>query len=228
MPKVLFTKYYSETIIQQNLSDFFEVEAVDFIQTEFVSIEKIQTQLHSGIQSFIVSSARAAKHISTFNLKGEFYCVGQNATKILEGANKKVRLTLKDGKGLVKAIEEETLNLQLSTSNFLYFCSNIRRDEIPNGLKELGHNVTEIICYNTTSKEVKIQNNFNAYVFFSPSGVKSFAEQYKIPEKATIFAIGETTAKSVFNELEQQAIIPEEPNLASLIQKIKTYFNAKE
>lgn len=225
MPKILFTKYYPNGFLPKEFNRF-QIESVDFITTEMVDLELIKNQIQPNIHNYIITSFRAAKHIQPIGLTGNFYCVGEKSAEILLQNPKNQVQTFNNGQSLVEAIQ--THNSELITHNFTYFCSNIRRDEIPYGLRNLGHQVQEIITYNTTSQKVKIENDFDAYVFFSPSGVKSFQEQYAIPQKASIFAIGETTANAIEKAFNKKALTPEKPNIELLTELIKTYFDAEK
>lgn len=231
MISILFTKKYAQTFLMQHFSQNFEVKSVSFIQTELVDLELIKNQIQPNTHNYIITSFRAAKHIQPIGLTGNFYCVGEKSAEILLQNPKNQVQTFDNGQDLVKnfqALNAEpiTLNSELITHNFIYFCSNIRRDEIPYGLRNLGHQVQEIITYKTISQKVKMENDFDAYVFFSPSGVKSFQEQYAIPQKASIFAIGETTANAIEKAFNKKALTPEKPNIELLKKLIKTYFDA--
>lgn len=221
---ILFTKYYPKAFFAQHFGSQFHVVSLDFIQTEMTDLNEIKAQLKPNIQKYIVSSVRAAEYIKSFQLLGEFFCVGEKSAKILQNAEKTVTFSAKTASELVEFIQNNVSKPEL----FQFFCSSIRRDEIPNKLKKSGYEVNEVITYKTTPQPVQLIQTFQAYVFFSPSGVKSFAAQYDIPEKAVIFAIGETTANAVQVELKQDAVYSKNSDLESLIQLIKTYFNAEK
>ena len=224
MTKILFTKSYPNEWLASEFSHEFCIKSIDFISTETIDLELIKNKISHNSQNYIITSLRAAQHIQPLNLVGNFYCVGAKSAQIfLQNPQNKVQ-TFENGKDLISKIQKSEIRNQ----KFQYFCSNIRRDEIPDGLHNLGHYLIEIITYKTISQKVKIENDFDAYVFFSPSGVNSFAEQYAIPQKASIFAIGETTANAAKTYFGGKVLTPKNPDLKSLIRLIKKYFDAKK
>ncbi len=58
--------------------------------------------------------------------------------------------------------------------SFHFFCGNIRSDEIPSKLKENNIPFEEIEVYKTTLNPKKFESQFDAVLFFSPSGVRVF------------------------------------------------------
>ena len=77
--------------------------------------------------------------------------------------------------------------------SFQFFCGNIRSDEIPSKLKENNINFKEAEVYKTTLNPKKFERQFDAVLFFSPSGVRSFVSENKINNSKAI-CIGNTTA----------------------------------
>lgn len=224
MLEILFTKKFPEEFFQKHFGPEYKIESYDFIQTEYTDIESVKDQIDTEIQYYIVSSERTAQRIRDLELTGEFFCVGDKSAKILYDSGKKVTFTAKTASELVDHIKHR----YESSQSFLFFCSSIRRDEIPSGLKVSGHNVQEIVIYTTHSQEVKLPKIYDGYVFFSPSGVKSFASQFSIPEKAVIFAIGRTTANAVKEVIDRTAIFSELSDTQSLTALIKKHFNAEK
>lgn len=224
MSKILLTKYFPEKQIKEAFDDSYSVKSYDFIDVSYIDLNDIQSQIPTDTNKYIVTSIRTANHIQNLELNGEFYCVGEKSKTFLESKGFKVAFTAYDAKELLSKIEEKFNQKE----KFVYFCSDIRQDILPNGIKDLGHDLQEIITYKTVSKKVEISNNFDAYVFFSPSGVKSFVKEYTIPQKAFIFAIGKTTGKEINTVFNRTAFIPEKPDFKLLINTIKTYLNAEK
>ena len=56
--------------------------------------------------------------------------------------------------------------------------------------------LVEIEAYRNIPVKTKVNNDFNAYLFFSPSGIESFISAGSvIPSSAQVFVIGKTTGK---------------------------------
>lgn len=224
MKRVLFTKTFDNEFLQVYFGDSFQVEAYDFIEIEENPIDEIKAEIDDQVANAIVSSVRSARLIQDLPLSSSFYVVGEKSKEVLENAGLRVAHWTLYADDLVAYIQ---VNFK-EKSSFNFFCSQIRRDTIPEALKAMGHKVNEIIAYKTRSKAVDIAPNYDAYVFYSPSGVKSFQEQYGNAEKARIFAIGKTTADAVEKHLGRKAEFPDRPDHKALIQFIKTRLNAEK
>ncbi|MGI9526902.1 MAG: uroporphyrinogen-III synthase [Weeksellaceae bacterium] len=224
MTSILFTKQYPEDQLQQAFSSSFVVDSYDFIESNLVDIHEIQQQIPTEANKFIVTSIRATKHIESLSLKGEFYVVGETSETYLKTQGKQVAWMAEDAASFLEKLKKSIQTKE----KFVYFCSQIRKDKLPDGVRALGHHCLEIVTYKTELKKVAIQNSYDGYVFFSPSGVKSFAEQYNIPEKAVIFAIGETTGQEVRTVFNRTAMLANSPTFQSLIRTIKAYFDAEK
>ena len=66
---------------------------------------------------------------------------------------------------------------------------------MPNILFDNKVNLSIIETYNTNLNFKKIDTDFEAIMFFSPSAIESYTKLNKI-KNATIFTIGETTSKA--------------------------------
>lgn len=224
MIKVLFTKKIAQQKLDKQLTENFQSDSFDFIQIEYLDLKKIKSEINSKTKLYIVSSIRAAKCAVKLGLNGTYYVVGEKSAELLRKNNYKVEHIALTAKDLVSFFDSNVKEV----SSFNFLCSKIRGETIPNGLKKLGHQIHEIVCYNTFSKSIEIENNYDAYAFFSPSGVKSYFKQYDIPEKACIFAIGETTAKEIKKWTKKEVLISNIPETKPLLQTIKEYFHAKK
>ena len=224
MKRILFTKEFPVDELKTALGDGFQTESHDFIQTEENDWADIEQHIDTTSSNFIISSVRSARLIKDLPSFSQFYIVGEKSKEILEKAGYHVAHCALYAVELVDFINN---NFKEKTS-FNFLCSQIRRDTIPESLKSLGHEVNEIVAYHTTYKNIQIEDDFDVYVFYSPSGVNSFVEQYGIAEKGRIFAIGKTTADAIEESMGRKAEFPDRPDNDSLIQFIKTRLNAEK
>ena len=79
----------------------------------------------------------------------------------------------------------------------IFFCGNIRRQELTDQLHALKLLVTEKQVYETTLKPLSIHRVYDGILFFSPSAVRSFFAVNQVPQSTSLFAIGETTAREI-------------------------------
>ena len=85
--------------------------------------------------------------------------------------------------------------------------------------------VKEIIVYQTTAIQHRIQKTFEGILFFSPSGVESFFSSNQLTQKTILFAIGNTTAKEIKKYSNNQIVISDEPGKENLARRMMEFFN---
>lgn len=106
-----------------------------------------------------------------------------------------------------------------------FFCGNLRRQELPEILKNENINLQEIQVYDTVSTPVKVTENFDGIMFFSPSGINSFLEQNNLPSHAVCFAIGETTANELRQITKGQIRTAPQPTQESIVNLVIAYYS---
>ncbi|MGQ1928213.1 uroporphyrinogen-III synthase [Ornithobacterium rhinotracheale] len=213
MLKILLTKKLSPEVYQSALPKA-QVDSMDFISTEYFPDREILAKIENETD-FIVSSLRAAQWAIKNQIKGNFYCVGEKSRNLLS-KNNPVLATAGYAEDLVQIIQEK-----YSQKRFCFLCSDIRLDTIPDALKSAKIPLTEVPVYRTKSISPTLNTDYDAYAFFSPSGVKSFFKTYQIPNNSFIFAIGESTKKSLENFTKNKIFIPKTPKTQDLIDLIK-------
>src|SRR5690606_23659102 len=97
------------------------------------------------------------------------FCVGEKTKSLLEENGQKVQKTTKYASELADFIVKNHKN-----DTFHFFCGNLRSNEIPSKLEENNIAFKEITVYKTTLIPKKNERHFDAILFFSPSGVKSY------------------------------------------------------
>lgn len=111
------------------------------------------------------------------------------------------------------------------TEKFLYPCSNIRKDDIPNFLNENEYDWNEAVIYRTVADDLSdlTEVKYDVIAFFSPSGVESLFTNFpEFKQNGTrIAAFGPTTAKAVKAAglvLDIQAPLPNAPSMTGAIE----------
>jgi uroporphyrinogen-III synthase len=107
----------------------------------------------------------------------------------------------------------------------VFFCGNLRRQELPEILKNENITLQEIQVYETVSTPVKVTENFDGIMFFSPSGINSFLEQNNLPSHAVCFAIGETTANELRKITKGQIRTAPQPTQESIVNLVIAYYS---
>lgn len=111
------------------------------------------------------------------------------------------------------------------SEKFLFPCSNIRRNDIPEFMDTSGLHFTEAVMYETVSSDISDLEieKFDIIAFFSPSGVTSLLNNF--PEfrqnGIRMAAFGPTTAKAVTDAglvLDIQAPLPNAPSMTGALE----------
>ena len=118
----------------------------------------------------------------------------------------------------------EIISLIYGKESYTFFSGNLRRDVLPNTLKENEITYNEIEVYETNITSKKIKEKIDGILFFSPSGVESYFKLNTIKEEMC-FCIGETTAETLENKKVKNIIIADKPTVENVIDKVIEYYN---
>lgn len=191
----------------------FAVVSYDAIHIEFLDFEMPDT-----IENVIFTSQNAVK---SFLTKTSFqdihvincFCVGEKTKAFLEENGQKVLKMTNYASELadfiVKKHKKET---------FYFFCGNIRSDVLPSELKKAKIPLFEVKTYKTTLNVTRFDQKWNAILFFSPSGVRSFTSENDIGDSLCV-CIGNTTASEA-KKFTNNVIVSETTTIESVIETI--------
>ena len=211
--QILSTKKLSGEQKQALTAANLEVIDTDFIQTQNKSFEL------KDLNENLIFTSQNAVHSILSNSKSEelksknVFCVGLK-TKILlsESGFNVVAYT-----GYASDLAE-IITLIYGKESFTFFSGNLRRETLPNALKEANVKLNEIQVYETSLTPQKIKNPTDAILFFSPSGVESYLKENTI-KKETCFCIGETTADAL-HKITKNIIIADQPTVEDVIENV--------
>ena len=117
----------------------------------------------------------------------------------------------------------EIISLIYNKESYTFFSGNLRREVLPNTLKENGITFNETEVYETNLTSKKITNKVDGILFFSPSAVESYLKMNTIKDEMC-FCIGETTAESLENEKIKNIIIADKPSVENVIAEVLEYY----
>jgi uroporphyrinogen-III synthase len=117
----------------------------------------------------------------------------------------------------------EIISLIYGKETFTFFSGNLRRDVLPNTLKENGITFNEIEVYETNITSKKVTNKLDGILFFSPSAIESYFKLNTIKEEMC-FCIGETTAEALENKKIKNIIIADKPSVENVITEVIEYY----
>lgn len=145
------------------------------------------------------------------------FCVGQKTAALLVENGLKVQERAKNSKELAENISKKYPN-----KSFLFICGNRRRNELPQILTKNTIRYKEVISYDTLSYHQEFRKNFDGVLFYSPSGVESFATANDL-SKSIAFCIGTSTEKEALQYTSNTVVAPEQ-RIESVLQSSANYF----
>jgi uroporphyrinogen-III synthase len=192
------------------------------ITTEkFIHIEPVAATYNIPGKSVVIfTSANAVNNVPSFDQTWQVYCLNGATLEAVQQRMSAVG-TASDATALAELIIR-----QGNITSVVFFCGNIRRDELPNLLQQHGITVQEIVVYKTTAIPAVATNDYDGIFFFSPSGVKSYFTLNTVPSHTVCFAIGNTTANTLKEYTTNKIITsPDVPSTAQMVQTAISYFN---
>lgn len=165
MPSVLSTKK-----LLPNQRELLLNAGVSFVEYGAIEIEPIDFKIPEKLDDIIITSKNAAKRIVEAKLKVKnFYCVGEKTAQYIKQHNYNVIEIQQSSFALGKEITKKH-----RAKSFTYFCGKQRLDALPEQLKISGIFCQEILVYETKLIVKQFDRQFDAILFFSPSGVTSY------------------------------------------------------
>lgn len=175
----------------------FRLQEYDALVTEYLPAD-----LHSGDEALcLFTSQHAVRACFPEGRPGERMlnccCVGAKTAALLQGLGHRV-LEVRES---AKLLADEILR-KYSGRSFIFFCGDRRLGTLPKRLRAAGISLEERVVYHTKLHVEKFDKEFDAVLFFSPSGVKSFTTANDL-SRSTAVCIGPTTAKAARKHTEQ-------------------------
>lgn len=219
--RILSTKKLLVNQKQFLLNANFSVVEADFIaiHPKEVTIDKVHENLIFTSQNAVLSVLDNLKSTETLNIlkSKNVFCVGIKTKQLLEENGFNVIAYTGYAADLA-----EIITLIYNKEKFTFFSGNLRRDTLPEALKNAKIVFNEIEVYETILTPQKLNTSFDGILFFSPSGVESFLKDNKITNQMC-FCIGTTTAEALEKHT-KNIIIAHQPTVENvIIQCINEY-----
>lgn len=187
MAFVVATKKLSES--QKNLLIQSGLEITDYNAIEKYPLDNSTKNLNFPV-SAIVSSAYATRLLLEKNPKfDDLYVVGQKSADLLEIQGYQPNYIANYADELADYIIQHHPKNKI----LYFFCSQQRRDELPDRLKTNGFKLKEIHLYAIQNRPLHFDRTVDAVLFLSPSAVRSFCKANE-QRDFIAFCIGKTTA----------------------------------
>lgn len=153
----------------------------------------------------------------------KYFCISEQTSNYLQKyiviRKRKIFTGLKTAQDLLEILKKH------KNEKYLFPCSDIRKNDIPEFLKENGFDFTESIMYHTVASNLSDLENvfYDVLAFFSPSGINSLFVNFPDFEQnnTRIAAFGPTTAKAVQDAgllLDIEAPLPNAPSMTGALE----------
>ncbi|MFZ4930586.1 uroporphyrinogen-III synthase [Chryseobacterium sp. Mn2064] len=219
--KILFTKNIDQNIISKELGEDILVDCIEVIKTKPILISPFELKNYSliftsvnGVAAFFKNKFKPNENFTAKNYN-KIYCVGEKTKRALR----------KFGFGTFKVLKNaETLSRFIigncQHEQFLHFCGNLAINVLDKDLPLQNIKYKKITIYNTEEINPLIPEKYHAAVFFSPSGVRSFARRNSL-DNMKLFSIGETTSSELRNYTQEKIFTSEGNTLTSIFELLR-------
>ena len=214
----------TKTLSDEQRQIFIDAD-LDLLEQDFIEIENTTFDLKNINNNLIFSSQNAVLSLLEKSDVGQLkaksvFCVGIKTKELLEVNGFKVDVYMDYASELA-----EIITLIYNKENFTFFSGNLRKETLPQALKNAKIKFNEIEVYKTKLAPFKIskEENLSAIIFFSPSGVESYLIDNKIKDEIC-FCIGETTAEALQKNKIKNIEIADFPSVDDTIEKAITFY----
>jgi uroporphyrinogen-III synthase len=212
MPSVLSTKCLTESQKNLILQSGWALAHYNAIQTK--RIANLDYLKNAYFENAIITSQKTVFIVKELNIQMQnVFCVGEKTANSILEFNSNILEIAAYSEDLANVILSKYAHLQ-----FDFFCGKSRNDVLPNKLSQNEVEFKEHHLYETKSNPKKFNSPFDAILFYSPSGVKSyFATNTYQGER--LICIGKTTA-STAKVFSKKVEIASKTSIESLIVKL--------
>lgn len=190
-----------------------QVDAKAFIQTEILEIDEEKSEYFSdhilvftspkGVEGFF------KQHQILSEKRPQIWVVGSKTTASVNQYGCAVSHQFVNSEELAAFYSSTSVTLKL-----VHYCGDLAPAIFQNN-----KNYTQKVVYTTQLLYPQLTEKYHAVVFFSPSGVRSFAK-FNFFDDLQIFAIGETTAKEIKKWTAADVCVSPKNNMDDLLQLI--------
>jgi uroporphyrinogen-III synthase len=173
------------------------------------------------VDALVFTSKNAVKHLPHYTFSGSIYASGKQTAKAL----------LKKSYKALQGQDEDAASLATKmiadgVRSAVFFCGNLRRNELPNKLKAEHIKLIEHQVYTTqlSPKLIDVKKGDSLF-FLSPSAVESYAQKNTFEQTFNYYCIGNTTAKSLVSKGINDYYIAPEASFEAMLKQYTTVNN---
>lgn len=210
-----------------------KVDFRPFIHIEPVTLKEFRKQKVDilGHTAVILTSRNAVDHF--FKLAQEskieipadmkYFCISEQTANYLQKyivvRKRKIFTGMRTAQDLLEVLKKH------KNEKYIFPCSNIRKDDIPDFLNKNGFNWSEAIIYRTVASDLSDLDDvtYDMLAFFSPSGINSLFVNFPDfkQNNTRIACFGPTTARAAKEQdliIDIQAPMPNAPSMTGAIE----------
>ena len=221
--RLLSTKILSQDFRERLLMHQFSLVEQPFIKISFIENPKIDQVLDGLIftsqnaVNAVLSSPEILKMI-----EGKItYCVGKKTAALLGKNGQKVAKIAQNSSELAHFLAKNHQN-----ESFSYFCGKLRTSDLEEILPAHRMHIQPIEVYATHLEDHPVKGHFDGILFFSPSGVRGYAQSNAF-ENTHSFCLGNATAAEVALHTSQYTVA-KEPSESQLLLLLKNHITLHE
>ena len=196
---LLSTRPLPKAVIEEAAKKNVIIEELSFIATKpvqdeavFQKIKTLAGEKHTVVFTSM-NAVEAVAHQVESTPDWKIYSLGNTTRKLIEDAwgPDKVIASAENAQRLGERLIDD------GVEEVIFFCGNIRRDELPNKIRSEGGKMEEVVVYETEETPSILTKDYEGILFFSPSAVHAFFSSNKPSKNTVLFAIGKTTEEAI-------------------------------
>lgn len=224
---LLSTRPLPNKVVEDAAAQGVVIEELSFIKTTpvhdeavIIQIKELGSQRHTVVFTSMNAVEAVAAQLES-NPDWKIYAIGNTTKNFIEAAWGKevIAATADNAQRLGERLIDDGI------TDVVFFCGDMRRDELPNKIRSEGGTVQEVVVYQTTETPSAVTKEYNGILFFSPSAVNSFFSVNKVSPKTELFAIGKTTAETLKRFANKKIIIASTTDKADLARQAIQHLN---
>ena len=218
----------STKILSQNFRDKLLMNQFSLVEQTFIKINFLENPKIDRIFDRLIFTSRNAVN-AVFScskiqkmIEGKItYCVGKKTASLLAENGQKTTKIAQNSLELAHFLAKNYQN-----ESFSYFCGKLRTPYLEEILPVRGIHIKPIEVYTTHLQEHTVKGHFDGILFFSPSGVRGYAQSNGF-ENVHSFCLGNSTAKEVALHTSQYTVA-KEPSESQLFLSLKNHITLHE
>ena len=218
----------STKILSQNFRERILMHKFSLVEQAFIKISFLENPKFDGIFDRLIFTSQNAVNavFSSPKIKKmmdgkRFYCVGKKTASLLAENGQKVAKVAQNSLELAHFLAKNYQN-----ESFSYFCGKLRTSDLEEILPVRGMHIKPIEVYTTHLQDHTVKGHFDGILFFSPSGVRGYAQSNGF-ENVHSFCLGNSTAKEVALHTSQYTVA-KEPSESQLFLSLKNHITLHE